>query len=80
MGAIIVLIFRVLLVFLVVSPLLKILWPRTIPYLFPGAVEQGLIAPSISWSTVFKISIFVAVLTVVCAGGTSTYTTTYRSG
>ena len=42
--------------------LVKLLWGWTIPDLFPGAVEQGLIARSISWYTAFKVAIFVAVL------------------
>lgn len=43
----------------------KLLWAWTIPDLFPGAVEQGLIAAKISWWTAFKVAIFAAVL----AGG-----------
>jgi len=42
--------------------LIKLLWGWTIPDLFPGAVEQDLIARSISWFTAFKLAIFVAVL------------------
>jgi hypothetical protein len=42
--------------------LVKLLWAWTIPDLFPGAVEQGLIAQSISWFTAFKVAIFIAVL------------------
>jgi len=42
--------------------LVKLLWAWTIPDLFPGAVEQGLIARQISWLTSFKVAIFVAVL------------------
>ncbi len=48
--------------FVVVLFLVKILWAWTIPDLFPGAVEQGLVADSISWLTAVKIAIFVAVL------------------
>ncbi len=49
--------------FLVVALLLiKVLWAWTIPDLFPGAVEQGLIADSVSWLTAFKLAIFVALL------------------
>jgi len=40
----------------------KLLWAWTIPDLFPGAVQQGLIAAKISWWTAFKVAIFVAVL------------------
>ncbi len=42
--------------------LVKLLWAWTIPDLFPGGVEQGLIAPSLSWYTAFKLAIFVALL------------------
>ena len=42
--------------------LIKLLWPWTIPDLFPGAVDQGLIAREISWYTSFKLAIFIAVL------------------
>lgn len=48
----------------VVMFLVKALWAWTIPDLFPGAVEQGLVAASISWWTAVKIAIFVAVLSV----------------
>ena len=40
----------------------KLLWAWTIPDLFPGAVQQGLIAAQISWFTAFKVAIFAAVL------------------
>jgi hypothetical protein len=42
--------------------LVKALWAWTVPDLFPGAVEQGLIAATISWYTAFKVAIFMAVL------------------
>ncbi len=42
--------------------LVKILWAWTIPDLFPGAVEQGLIARSISWFTALKLAVFLAIL------------------
>ena len=48
--------------FIVALFLVKILWVWTIPDLFPGAVEQGLIAKEISWHTSFKVAIFIAVL------------------
>jgi uncharacterized protein YqhQ len=48
--------------FVLVLFLIKLLWAWTIPDLFPGAVEQGLVAGSISWLTAFKIAIFIAVL------------------
>ena len=48
--------------FVVALFLVKILWVWTIPDLFPGAVEQGLIAKEISWYTSLKVAIFVAAL------------------
>jgi len=49
-------------VFVVALFLVKILWAWTIPDLFPGAVDQGLIAKEISWYTSLKVAIFIAVL------------------
>ena len=40
----------------------KLLWAWTIPDLFPGAVQEGLIARTITWWTAFKVAIFVAVM------------------
>ncbi len=48
--------------FLIALFLVKILWAWTIPDLFPGAVDQGLIAKEISWYTSLKVAIFVAAL------------------
>jgi len=42
---------------------IKLLWSWTIPDLFPGAVEQGLIASEISWLTSFKLALFLGILT-----------------
>jgi hypothetical protein len=42
--------------------LIKILWAWTVPDLFPGAVQQGLIAKSISWLTAAKLAIFLSFL------------------
>ncbi|HAD81086.1 MAG: hypothetical protein A2509_07905 [Candidatus Edwardsbacteria bacterium RIFOXYD12_FULL_50_11] len=41
--------------------IVKILWAWTIPDLFPGAVEQGLVVKSISWLTSLKLAILVVV-------------------
>ncbi len=46
----------------------KLLWAWTIPDLFPGAVQQGLIAGTISWWTAFKVAIFVAVVAGLAGG------------
>ncbi len=54
--------------FVVVLFLVKVLWAWTIPDLFPGAVQQGLIAGSISWLAAIKIAIFIAVLSGFCRG------------
>jgi len=40
---------------------IKLLWAWTIPDLFPGAVEQGLIASEISWLTSFKLALFLGI-------------------
>ena len=49
-------------VFVLALLLIKLVWAWTIPDLFPGGVEQGLIADSLSWYTAFKLAIFVALL------------------
>ena len=38
------------------------MWAWTIPDLFPGGVEQDLIAESLYWFTAFKLALFVALL------------------
>jgi TRAP-type C4-dicarboxylate transport system permease large subunit len=42
--------------------IIKLLWSWTIPDLFPGAVEQGLIAAKISWLAAFKLALFIGIL------------------
>lgn len=49
-------------IFALMMLLVKLLWAWTIPDIFPGAVEQGLVTGSISWFTALKVAIFVAVL------------------
>jgi uncharacterized membrane protein len=49
--------------FVLVTLLVKVLWAWTIPDLFPGAVDKGLVAESLSWGTAMKVAIFAAVLT-----------------
>ena len=44
-------------VFVVVLLLVKLLWAWTVPDLFPGAVQQGLVAATISWLTAFKLAL-----------------------
>lgn len=57
------------LVFVLAFLLIKALWAWTIPDLFPGAVEQGLVAGTISWGTAIKLALFVAVLSAVAGHG-----------
>ena len=52
----------VIAVFIIALLFLKLLWAWTIPDLFPGAVEKGLVAGEISWYTALKLAIFVAFL------------------
>lgn len=52
----------VIAVFIMALLFLKLLWAWTIPDLFPGAVEKGLVAGEISWYTALKLAIFVAFL------------------
>ena len=46
----------------VVLLLVKVVWAWTIPDLFPGAVDQGLVAREITWYTALKLAVFVAVV------------------
>ena len=48
--------------------LIKILWAWTVPDLFPGGVQQGLVAESISWLTAAKLAIFIAILAGIVRG------------
>jgi hypothetical protein len=48
--------------------LIKILWAWTVPDLFPGAVQQGLVAKSISWLTAGKLALFIAILAGIVRG------------
>ena len=41
--------------------IIKLLWAWTIPELFPGAVEQGLVAAEISWFTSLKLALFLGI-------------------
>jgi hypothetical protein len=49
-------------IFILLLLLVKLLWGWTVPDLFPGAVDQGLVASEISWLTAAKLALFVAVL------------------
>jgi hypothetical protein len=54
--------------FVILLLLIKLLWAWTIPDLFPGAVEQGLVAATISWATAGKIAILMAVFSGMASG------------
>jgi hypothetical protein len=54
--------------FVVVLLLIRFLWGWTVPDLFPGAVEQGLVARSISWLTAAKVAILLAVVSGIAGG------------
>lgn len=47
--------------FVAVLFVIKLLWAWTVPDLFPGAVEQGLVAGAISWGTAAKVALLAAV-------------------
>ena len=49
-------------IFVGVFFLIKFMWSWVMPDLFPGAIENGLIASEISWFTAFKLALFVAIL------------------
>jgi hypothetical protein len=55
--------------FVVVLLLVKLLWAWTVPDLFPGAVQQGLVAAEITWLTAMKVALFVAVIGGIATGG-----------
>jgi len=59
--------------FVVVLFVIKLLWAWTIPDVFPGAVDQGLVAGSISWITAAKVALFIAVLSGIAGGCRSSH-------
>ena len=48
--------------FVLVLLAVRFLWAWVVPDLFPGAVEQGLVAGEISWYTALKLAICAALL------------------
>jgi len=44
---------------------IKILWAWTIPEIFPGAVEQGLIVKNIKWFSALKLSILFSMIATI---------------
>ena len=57
--------------FVVVLLLVKLMWAWTVPDLFPGAVEQGLVAAEISWLSSLKVALIVAILSGGVRGGSA---------
>ena len=51
-------------VFAIAACLLKLAWAWVMPELFPGAVAQGMLVASLSWSAAFKLTVFMMVLAV----------------
>jgi hypothetical protein len=58
-------------VFVVALLLIKVLWSWTVPDLFPGAVDQGLVARDITWLAALKLAIFMAVTAGVSRSGSN---------
>ena len=48
--------------FIVALLVFKFVWPWVVPDVLPGAVDQGLVAESLSWSTSAKLALPIAVL------------------
>jgi hypothetical protein len=53
---------QVAVMFVIAMVIFKIVWGWVVPDLFPGAVEQGLIAADLSWLAAVKLAVLVAVL------------------
>jgi len=47
--------------------LIKLWWAWAVPDLFPGAVQQGLVAESLSWWTTFKLALAFAALSALAS-------------
>ena len=56
-------------VFVVALLVIKLLWVWTIPDLFPGAVDQGLVVRSLGWIAALKLAIFVAFMAALSGFG-----------
>jgi hypothetical protein len=48
--------------------LVKVMWAWVVPDIFPEAVNQGLVAETISWFTSFKIAIALALFSGFIGG------------
>ena len=55
-------IIQVAVMFVIALILFKVVWAWVVPDLFPGAVEQGLIAADLTWLASLKLAVLVAVL------------------
>jgi len=56
---------QVAIMFVISMIVLKFVWAWVVPDLFPGAVEEGLIAASLTWFTSLKLAVLVGVLSGV---------------
>jgi len=52
----------VVITFVIAVILFKFVWAWVVPDLFPGAVEQGLVASDLTWLASIKLAVLVAVL------------------
>ena len=52
----------VVVTFVIAIVLFKFVWAWVVPDLFPGAVEEGLIAADLTWVASLKLAVLVAVL------------------
>jgi uncharacterized membrane protein len=52
----------VVVTFVIAVVLFKFVWGWVVPDLFPGAVEQGLVAADLTWLAALKLALLVAVL------------------
>jgi uncharacterized membrane protein len=52
----------VVVTFVIAIVLFKFVWAWVVPDLFPGAVDQGLIAANLTWLASLKLAVLVAVL------------------
>jgi len=55
----------IILFFVIGIFVIKILWAWTIPEIFPGAVEQGLIVKNIRWFSALKLSVLFSMIATV---------------
>jgi len=52
----------VIVTFVISIVVFKFVWAWVVPDLFPGAVEQGLVAADLTWLASLKLAVLVAVL------------------